>query len=97
MLEAVLFYEFIVELKLLSNIFRCQTNFQENHFGQHKSPEPGAMSVRFFRDFYRLDSSHVRTHDFEKYPKMLLKYQSFNRSVGVWDIFDAGWHCRFEH
>lgn len=94
------------ELITKSNLLRVRTyynvdrfyyvkqTFQESHFGQHKWPEPGAMSVRFFRDFYRLDSSHVRTHDFEKYPKMLHKYQSLNRSVGVWDIFDAGWHCR---
>ena len=56
---------------------------KEYHFGQHKTPEPGAMSVGFFRDFYRFDSSHVRTHDFKKRPKMLGEYQAANR----FDIF----------
>ena len=51
------------------------------------------MSVRFFRDFYRLDSSHVRTHDFEKNDKVMAEYQRANRTVGLWDIYGAGWHC----
>jgi beta-1,4-mannosyl-glycoprotein beta-1,4-N-acetylglucosaminyltransferase len=66
---------------------------QEDHFGQHKYPEPGAMSVRFFRDFYRFDSSHVRTHDFEKNEQVMATYEASNHSVGLWDIYDAGWHC----
>jgi hypothetical protein len=48
-------------------------------FGQHKWPEPAGMTVEFFRDFYRLDSSHVRTRDFEKRTEVYDKYKMLNR------------------
>lgn len=57
--------------------------FQEDLFGQHKTPEPGGMSVQFFRDFYKLDASHVRTRDYEIMHTMIADYQVSFKTIKV--------------
>ena len=72
----------------------------DSKFGDDRGFETAAMTVGFFRDFYKYDASLIKPHAFEKETETNLalkeSYAGKGKRIKLFTCSDdAGWHCSY--